>query len=349
MRPRHLALAIGLAAVWGVNFVVMQVGLRHFPPLLYAGIRFAMAAFPALLLVGRPGVPWRWVAGVAATIGVGQFGLLLVGMRAGMPAGLTSLVLQIQALFTVLFAVTLLGERLTARRVLGLAVAFGGLALVALDFGVSGPLGAFALCVAAAAAWGLGNVVQRRAPFTAPLREAGSVAQRRLTPLHMASLREAGSVARRRRLPPLWSLRSRRSSRRRHSLTPPESLRFMVWVSALSAPPLLLLSLWLEGVPVLTSPLEGWLSLVYVAFVSTLGGFGVWGWLLRRYDASVVAPYTLLVPVFGMSSAALLTGEPLTWLKLAAAALIVAGVLYAGTTARRRPPSPRPEALQRHG
>lgn len=299
MSPRHLALAVGLAAVWGFNFVVMQVGLKHFPPLLYAGIRFTLAAFPALLLAGRPGVPWRWVAGVAATLGVGQFGLLLVVMRAGMPAGLTSLVLQMQALFTVLFAVTLLGERLTARRVLGLAVAFGGLALVAFDFGVSGPLGAFALCVAAAAAWGLGNVVQRRA-------------------------------------------------------APPDSLRFMVWVSAFSAPPLLLLSLLVEGPPVLTAPAEGWLSLAYVAFVSTLGGFGVWGWLLRRYDASTVAPYTLLVPVFGMSSAALVAGEPLSWTEVMAAALIVAGVLYAGTRPRRateppRRPSPLPAGPRRSG
>ncbi|GAA3576003.1 EamA family transporter [Nonomuraea rosea] len=302
MNPRHLALAVGLAAVWGFNFVVMQVGLRHFPPLLYAGARFTMAAFPALLFAGRPGVQWRWVAGVAATIGVGQFGLLLVGMRAGMPAGLTSLVLQTQALFTVLFAVTLLKERLTARRVLGLAVAFCGLTLVALDFGVSGPLGAFALCVAAAAAWGLGNVVQRRA-------------------------------------------------------APPDSLRFMVWVSAFSAPPLLLMSFLLEGMPVLSAPPEGWLSLVYVAFVSTLGGFGVWGWLLRRYDASTVAPYTLLVPVFGMSSAALVAGESLSLPEVLAAALIVCGVLYAGskprrdplTPGRRRPLSRLPAALQRRG
>lgn len=283
MRPGHLALAIGLAAVWGVNFVVMQVGLEHFPPLLYASLRFTLAAFPALLLVGRPEVPWRWVVAVAATLGAGQFGLLLVGMRAGMPAGLTSLVLQMQVLFTILFAVTLLGERLTARRVAGLAVAFGGLALVAFDFGLSGPVGAFALCVAAAAAWGLGNVAQRKA-------------------------------------------------------APPDALRFMVWVSALSAPPLLLLSLLVEGAPDLAAPVEGWLSLAYVAFISTLGGFGVWGYLLRHYDASTVAPYTLLVPVFGMSSAALLTGEAISWLQVLAAALIVTGVLYAGTRAR----SPRP-------
>jgi O-acetylserine/cysteine efflux transporter len=221
---------------------------------------------------------------VAATIGAGQFGLLLVGMRAGMPAGLTSLVLQMQVLFTILFAVTLLGERLTARRVAGLAVAFGGLALVAFDFGLSGPVGAFALCVAAAAAWGLGNVAQRKA-------------------------------------------------------APPDALRFMVWVSALSAPPLLLLSLLLEGVPDLAAPTEGWLSLAYVAFISTLGGFGVWGYLLRRYDASTVAPYTLLVPVFGMSSAALLTGEAISWLQILAAALIVTGVLYAGTRPRALKPA----------
>jgi O-acetylserine/cysteine efflux transporter len=112
----------------------------------------------------------------------------------------------------------------------------------------------------------------------------------------------------------------------------------MIWVSALSAPPLLTLSLLVEGVPDLpAAAFEGWLSLAYVAFVSTLGGFGLWGWLLRRYDASTVAPYTLLVPVFGLSSAALVTGEPISWVKLAAGALIVSGVLYAGTRPRTEP------------
>src|SRR5690606_41880449 len=111
----------------------------------------------------------------------------------------------------------------------------------------------------------------------------------------------------------------------RSTAAPPEAFRFLAWLSALSPPPLLLLSLWLEGVPDLSSPLEGWLSLLYVAFISTLGGFGLWGFLLRRYDASTVAPYTPLVPVFGMTSAALFTREPLTWLSLAAAALILTG------------------------
>ncbi|MGV9302250.1 EamA family transporter [Nonomuraea sp. NPDC004354] len=292
MRLRHVLLAVGLAAVWGFNFVVMEVGLRHFPPLLYAALRFTLAAFPAMLLVGRPTVGWRWIAGVAASVGVGQFGLLLVGMRAGMPPGLSSLVLQTQALFVVVFAAVLLGERPGARRITGLAVAFAGLAVVAVDFGSGGPVGAFLMCVGAAAAWGLGTVIQRKA-------------------------------------------------------APPDPLRFMVWVSALSAPPLLLLSLAVEGVPRLTFAWEGVASLAYVAFVSTLGGFGLWGWLLRRYDASTVAPYTLLVPVFGLSSAALVTGESISWLKLAAGVLIVSGALYAGTRPRaaRRPDRSLPEPV----
>ncbi|GAA2867810.1 EamA family transporter [Streptosporangium fragile] len=280
MRPRHLLLAIGLAAVWGFNFVVMEVGLRHFPPLFYVALRFLVAAFPALLFVGGPGVPWRRVLAAGATLGAGQYALLLLGMRAGMPAGLTSLVVQVQAVFTLVLAVVLLRERVTARRVTGMAVAFAGLTLIAADLGTGGPIGAFLLIVAAAFFWGAGNIAVRKA-------------------------------------------------------APPDPFRFMVWLSAVSALPMLTLSLLVEGVPRLEFSVEGSLSVLYVALISTLGGFGVWGFLLQRYDASLVAPYSLLVPVFGMSSAALFTGEPISPLKLVAAVLILSGVLYAGTRPRR--------------
>ncbi|GLX05876.1 EamA family transporter [Microbispora sp. NBRC 16548] len=290
MRPRHLALAVALAAVWGVNFVVMQTGLKHYPPLTYAALRFLLAAFPAVLVAGGPRVPWRWVLATGASLGVAQYGLLLLGMRAGMPAGLTSLVIQVQAVFTALFATALLGERLGPRRIAGMAVAFGGLGLIAAGVAArSGaiPFGAFLLCVGAAAGWGLGNVATRKA-------------------------------------------------------APPDSLRFMVWVSAVSAPPLLMLSLVTEGPSSLTSfTAEGVGAVLYTAFLSTLGGFAVWGWLLARYDASVVAPYSLLVPVFGIASAALFTGEPISPLTVAAGALILAGLLFANSRPRTAPASER--------
>ncbi|MFJ3336790.1 EamA family transporter [Streptomyces sp. NPDC086766] len=276
MRPAHLLLAVLVAAVWGVNFTVVEVGLGHFPPLLFSALRFLAAAVPAVLLVGRPKVPWKWIVAVGLVLGVAKFGLLFLGMSAGMPAGLSSLVLQIQAVFTALIACAVLGERPTRTRALGMAVALGGVALAAVDEGTAGPLGAFALVVAAAACWGVSNVLTRRA-------------------------------------------------------APPDPLNFMVWVSTVPVLPLLGLSLLTEGPSRDLAALraldwQGAGVVLYVAWVTTVFGFGAWGWLLRRHPASTVAPFSLLVPVFGMSSAALFLGEPVSPPRWCAAALLVGGV-----------------------
>jgi O-acetylserine/cysteine efflux transporter len=70
--------------------------------------------------------------------------------------------------------------------------------------------------------------------------------------------------------------------------------------------------------------------------VTTVFGFGAWGLLLRRYPASTVAPFSLLVPVFGMSSAALFLGESVSGLRWCAAALLVGGVALTSVTRGRR-------------
>ena len=119
MTRRDILIATVVAAVWGLNFVVIEVGLRELPPLLFAALRFTLVAFPAVLLVGRPRVPARLVALVGLFLGVGQFGLLFVGMDLGVPAGLASLVLQCQAMFTLGLAAMVLGERPTARQLAG--------------------------------------------------------------------------------------------------------------------------------------------------------------------------------------------------------------------------------------
>ncbi len=163
MRAPHIALAILVAAIWGMNFVVIEVGLEDFPPLLLSSLRYLLASLPLLLLGGRAGVPWKWILAVGGAIGVVKFSLLFVGMDVGMPAGLASLVLQVQAFFTVGFAVVLLGERPRAAVGAGLLLATAGLALVAggLD-GLATPAG-FALVIGAAAAWGIANVAIKRA------------------------------------------------------------------------------------------------------------------------------------------------------------------------------------------
>lgn len=276
MRPTHSLLAVLVAAVWGLNFVVIEVGLDHFPPLLFSALRFVVAALPAIFFVRRPAVAFGWVVLVGLVLGVAKFGLLFTGMDLGMPAGLSSLVLQVQAVFTALFAVLFLREDLRPVRYLGMAVALVGIGLAAHDHGGSGPLTAFLLVVAAAAFWGLSNVITRRA-------------------------------------------------------APPDALSWMVWVSVVPPLPLFALSMLLEGpeaglAAVRELDLAGAGAILYVAWAATVFGFGAWGYLLRRNEASAVAPYSLLVPVFGMASAAVFLGEAVRPLSLVAAGLLVGGV-----------------------
>ncbi|WP_307717975.1 EamA family transporter [Streptomyces sp. V4I23] len=291
MTFRHMALATAVAATWGVTFVFISVGLDNFPPLLFCSARFAAAALPGVFFVGAPRVAWRWVFAVGIVLGVVTFGLLFVGMHLGMPAGLSSLVVQSQGVFTIAIAAVLLHERPGRLVVAGMAVALLGIGLAAADQGGGGPIGAFALVVFAAVAWGLSNVLTRKA-------------------------------------------------------SPPDLLRWTVWISAIPPVPLLALSLLIEGpeadlAALRSLNLAGLSAIAFVGWVATLFAFGAWGHLLRTYDTTAVAPYSLLVPVFGMSSAWLLLGEEMSLMATCAAALVITGV---GLTALkpRRPSNTAP-------
>ena len=162
MTPKDLLLALLVIVVWGLNFVVIKVGLHGMPPMLMGALRFMLAAFPAILFVRRPQVPLRWMLAYGMTISVGQFAFLFYAMHVGMPAGLASLVLQSQAFFTLFFAALFLGERLRGSNLFGLLVAASGLVLIGLQGGQAMTLAGFALTIAAASMWAMGNVVTRK-------------------------------------------------------------------------------------------------------------------------------------------------------------------------------------------
>ncbi|ECS1118929.1 EamA family transporter, partial [Salmonella enterica] len=105
----------------------------------------------------------------------------------------------------------------------------------------------------------------------------------------------------------------------------------VVWSALIPILPFLLSSLLLEGADHITQSLitidmTTILSLLYLAFVATILGYGIWGALLGRYETWRVAPLSLLVPVVGLASAAVLLGETLTGMQLAGAVLIMAGL-----------------------
>ncbi|MCY1530575.1 putative amino-acid metabolite efflux pump [compost metagenome] len=288
MSPKDLLLVGVVIVAWGLNFVVIKVGLEGVPPMLLGALRFILAAFPAILFVRRPNLPWRWLLAYGLTISLGQFAFLFSAMYVGMPAGLASLVLQAQAFFTLGFAALFLGESVRRSSLLGLLVAAAGLLLIGSENGGSFSLAGFVLTLCAAMMWGLGNIITKR-----------------LGRVNLVSL--------------------------------------VVWGSLIPPLPFLALSLLLEGPQQMATALRqislnSLLAIAYLAFVATLLGYGLWSRLLSRYPASQVAPFSLLVPVVGLSSAAILLGEALDPMQWLGAAVVMLGLLINvfGTALLRR-------------
>jgi len=282
---RDLALAALIAALWGFSFIAIKAGVAEAPPLTFTAMRFALAALPALF-VPRPKARLRDLIGYGLCIGVGQFGLLFLAIHWGMPAGLASLVIQIQSIFTILLAWALLGQTPRVRQILGAGVALAGVGLIGFSTGASAPILPFLAVVGAAGFWAAGNLFSIR---------AGKV--------HM--------------------------------------LGFIAWSSLVSPAPLLALSWAVEDhaaiVHALTTPsLAVWGGAAFLAYGATMIGFGLWSWLLSRHPVAQVAPFSLLVPVFGLAGAALAFGETLNAPTLLGIGVVLAGLAIAVLSPRRR-------------
>lgn len=164
MPRKDVGLAALVICIWGVNFVCANLAMESLPPLFMAALRFTLVAIPAVFFIRPPRMGWRPVALSGLTMGAMQFGLLYTGMHLGMPAGLASLVLQVQSLFTVALAAAVLGERPTRLQVTGILIGIAGMAVVGWQYLLHAPLLPFALTVCAALGWASGNVVTRRHP-----------------------------------------------------------------------------------------------------------------------------------------------------------------------------------------
>ena len=108
-------------------------------------------------------------------------------------------------------------------------------------------------------------------------------------------------------------------------------LAFIVWSSVFAVPPLLALSAGFEGFDAIGKALHhasmaAWLAVAWQATGNTLFCFAAWSWLLAKYDAAIVTPYALLIPVFGMASSALMLGESMPPWKLLAGAMVIGGI-----------------------
>jgi len=163
MTPFHIFLAVLVAVIWGIAFVATKLGLDSFSAPQLTALRFLIASVP-VVLVARPPIAWPVLCAVGLTLFAGQFLFQFFGIANGMPPGLASIVVQTQALFTILFAGLALGEKPTRQQLAGTAVAFAGLAAITATVGRD--LTAVGLCLTAmsAVSWGIGNVLVKRLP-----------------------------------------------------------------------------------------------------------------------------------------------------------------------------------------
>lgn len=122
-----------------------------------------------------------------------------------------------------------------------------------------------------------------------------------------------------------------------HQAKPPNPLHLTLWMSVVPVLPMLVISLIVEGPGRIGTSLTtlgapgsagALLGLVYTVIVGTVLGSGIWTWLMARHPAGVVAPFSMLVPVVGMSAAWLVLGEAVSPGELIGAILVVAGVLF---------------------
>ncbi|HAT7800462.1 TPA: EamA family transporter [Legionella pneumophila subsp. pneumophila] len=272
----HLLLALLVVFVWGINFIFVKLSLEEFSPLLLCAVRFLLASVPAVFFIKPPAVPFKIIAGYGLIMFALQFALLFIGLRVGMTPGVASLLMQVQVFFSMFFAIIFLGEQPQVGQIIGALIAFIGIGVVALHFDHNVSLMGFLCILAAAASWGIGNLITKK--------------------IHSVNL-----------------------------------IAVIVWSSFVACLPMFILSLVFEGPESFVTAYEhmtwkGIFSVLYIVYISTWVGYGVWNWLISRYPVGMVVPFTLLVPVVGILSSVFILGEPFYLWKLVAGLLVISGL-----------------------
>ena len=160
------ALAVLVPLLWGLQFVLIKIGLQTFPPLFFVGLRFTAVAVVLLPFVGRPTrrelVP---MLAISVFFGGLNFGLTFVGLGQGL-VGVSSVANQLSIPFAILLAWPLLGEQPSARITIGVSLAFAGVAMTAAEPSASVKMVPTLEVIGAGLAWAAGSVLTKRyGPF----------------------------------------------------------------------------------------------------------------------------------------------------------------------------------------
>ena len=162
MKPADICIAVMVAVIWGLAFVASRIALDEFSPELMTALRFAIAAVPCLF-VRKPKLSWSLLIAISSTLFLGQFLAQAFGIADGVPVGLSSVIVQSQALFTIGFAAIAFRELPTPMQTVGIGIAAIGLLMICGTVGYDFSAGAFAVLLISPISFAVGNLLLRRA------------------------------------------------------------------------------------------------------------------------------------------------------------------------------------------
>ena len=162
MKPADVGIAVMVAVIWGLAFVASRIALDEFPPELMTALRFGIAAVPCLF-VRKPNVSWPLLVAISSTLFLGQFLSQSIAIARGVPVGLTAVIVQSQALFTIGLAALLFAELPTRMQAIGIGIAAIGLLMICGTVGYDFSVAAFAVLIISPISFAVGNLLLRRA------------------------------------------------------------------------------------------------------------------------------------------------------------------------------------------
>ena len=282
--------ALAVVVIWGMNFVFMKFALHDFTPFQLGAARYVFAVFPLILFIKRPQMDVKWLVLYGLFQGVGQFGFVFVALKVGMTAALASVLMQTQVFFTALFGFVLLGERPSRSLQIGLLLAATGLSCFAMNY------------VAPQA-----NNTPATTLFGLIFCVAG------------ASMWAASNIV----------VRKAQQSLNKDSSF--DAVAFLVWSSLMPILPFVALTLLLDAESTrwrwLAAPWISWLSIAFLGWVATITAYALWTGLLKRHAANRVAPFSLGVPIVGLTAGVVILGEQITSWQWGGIGLVVAALL----------------------
>lgn len=149
--------------IWGVNFLVMKIGLDEVPPMILGLLRFFCVVIPAIVFIKKPKTTYKHLINYGLTISFGQFGFMFLAIYLGFPTGLAALILQIQVFLTVIFAALLFKESIQKHHIFAMLCAALGLFLIGIgQYQGSLPILSMIPVLLSALCWALGNIIVKK-------------------------------------------------------------------------------------------------------------------------------------------------------------------------------------------